>query len=61
MNDRDTEYHWVKLGPIPGLPSWHVQSGWGQHAFPTRQAAERFAKAHEMPGRPVELVSSPKG
>lgn len=61
MSDRDTEYYWVKLGPIPGYPSWHVQSGWTQYPFPTRVAAEKFAKAHELPGRAIELVAPRKG
>lgn len=57
--DPDTKYHWVQLGPIPGLPDWHVQSQPSRWPFPTPEAAMRFAKAHKErdPLREVAVAS----
>lgn len=49
----DSEYAWVDLGPIPGLPDWHLQSEASTYPFPTNAAALRFAAAHRQPGRQV--------
>lgn len=51
----ETTYHWVTLGPIPGKPAWHEQSKPSSYPFPTRQAAERFAANHAMPGRAITI------
>ena len=53
-------YHTVELGPTPGLPSWHEQSGKSRFHFPTEQAALSFAEAHKVLGRDV-VVSTPNG
>lgn len=49
----DSEYHWVELGPIPGLPEWHLQSGLNRYPFPKEHAAFRFAENAKAtyPGR----------
>lgn len=39
----DSEYAWVLLGPIPGLPEWHIQGKPTSYPFPTNEAALRFA------------------
>lgn len=49
----DSTYFWVELGPIPGYPDWHIQSEAIRYPFPTAEAAERFAAAHQSPGREV--------
>lgn len=51
----DSEYAWVDLGPIPGYPSWHIQSDWNSYPFPTNAAAQKFAAAHRLPGREVAV------
>jgi len=51
----DSEYAWVDLGPIPDLPSWHMQFQPSSYPFPTNAAALMFAAAHRMPGRKVAV------
>jgi len=55
----DSEYAWVHLGPIAGLPSWHQQSQPSAYPFPTNAAAALFASTHRelYPGREVEVVN----
>lgn len=43
----EDRHHWVDLGPIPGLPSWHEQNGHSSVPFPTREAADLFASRHQ--------------
>jgi len=54
----DSEYVWVVLGPIAGLPAWHQQAGTGRYPFPTVEAAELFASAHRLDGREA-VVGAP--
>jgi len=58
--DRDAEYHYVELGPIPGKPGWHEQAKPSSYAFPSVEAATRFAQGHKEPGRSV-LIRFPDG
>lgn len=53
-----TEYTWVELGPIPGLPPWHEQSKPASYPFPNEAAAVRFAHNHKAscPDRDVSVV-----
>lgn len=50
-----SEYAWVELGPIPGLPGWHIQSKPTSYPFPTNSAALQFAASHRMEGRRIEV------
>lgn len=48
----------VKMGPIPNKPAWHQQIyANSSYAFPTKAAAERFARAHleRDPGREISV------
>ncbi len=45
--DRDTEYHYVTLGPKTDVPEWHTLSTESRHPFPTLRAATAFAKVHK--------------
>lgn len=58
--DRDKDYHWVRLGPIPDLPGWHLQSQETQYPFPTENAAFRFAEGAKAaePRRRVMVVTA---
>jgi hypothetical protein len=49
-------YTWVRLGPIPDSPDWHIQSEATQYPFPTDEAAQRFARNHVMDGRDITVV-----
>jgi hypothetical protein len=51
-----TPYWFVDMGPIPDKPVWHQQLyAYGSYAFPTPEAATRFAVTHKStdPGRSV--------
>jgi len=54
----DSEYAWVELGPIPGLPEWHQQSQPSRYPFPTGVAAVKFATNNkaEWPERTIHVV-----
>jgi len=39
--------YFVQLAPDPTKPYWHEQSKPRSYPFPTIQAAERFAAAHQ--------------
>lgn len=42
----DTNYWFVEMGPIPGMPGWHTklyQSN--SYPFPSEEAAKRFGMA----------------
>lgn len=58
--DRDKDYVWVVLGPIPDIPLWHIQSEETSYPFPTEQAAFRFAEGAkaETPGRKVTVITT---
>ncbi|AGR46487.1 hypothetical protein ODIN_73 [Mycobacterium phage Odin] len=51
----DTNYTFVELGPVAGMPRWHEQSQPSRWPFPSPEAAERFAAANraQYPGREV--------
>ena len=55
-----SEYTWVELGPIPGVPGWHIQSKPTSYPFPTENAAIKFAinARLEYPGREVVVVTT---
>ena len=45
-------YIYVELGPLPTIrgvptPTWHVLSESSRYPFPSSEAAERFANAHQ--------------
>lgn len=54
----ETDYWNVQMGPIPNLPAWHEQSQGSSYAFPTVEAATRFAKTHQglEPERQILIV-----
>lgn len=50
------DYWTVEMGPVPGKPAWHQEAYAHQaYAFPTLDAATRFAQAHKDPGRRVAI------
>lgn len=56
------KYFWVEMGPIHGLPEWHVQSNPSRHPFPTEDGALLFAAAaaERHPDREI-AVAYPDG
>jgi hypothetical protein len=61
--DRDKTYWFVSLGPIPGKPDWAMRMYKQQaYAFPSLDAATRFAVAHKAgsPERDIR-ISFPDG
>lgn len=44
----DTDYWFVDMGPIPGMPGWHQELyAHGSYPFPTLAAARLFASNHK--------------
>ncbi|ATN92201.1 hypothetical protein SEA_TIPSYTHETREX_72 [Mycobacterium phage TipsytheTRex] len=58
----ETSYTYVEMGPIPDMPSWHIQAQPSRFPFPTPEAALRFAQAAAVrdPGRDV-VIAYPDG
>jgi len=61
----ETQYWFVEMGPIPGVPEWHsprvlhsARDYRISYPFPTEVAAHRFANAAtaEHPGRSVKVI-----
>ncbi|QJD50277.1 hypothetical protein SEA_IWOKEUPLIKEDIS_74 [Mycobacterium phage Iwokeuplikedis] len=50
----------MEMGPKPDMPSWHEQSKPSRFPFPSPDAALRFARAHDEPGREV-IIAYPDG
>lgn len=53
-----SDYAWVELGPLPGVPDWHIQAEPSHYPFPTDLAAVNFAvgcKGH-APDREVAVI-----
>jgi hypothetical protein len=51
-----SDYWFVHMGPVPNKPDWHQKLyDNSSYAFPTKAAAELFAKTHQdrYPGRQV--------
>lgn len=56
--DPDERYSFVDMGPIPDKPRWHQELYARQsYAFPTPEAAERFAEYHQKqePDREISI------
>ena len=53
-----SDYWFVHLGPVPGMPDWHQKMyEHSSYPFPSEKAANLFAKLHtEMyPGRDINV------
>ncbi|AMS01060.1 hypothetical protein SEA_ARCHERNM_66 [Mycobacterium phage ArcherNM] len=56
--DSETRYTYVELGAHPDKPAWHHLAEPNRYPFPSEQAAWRFAEAHKVPGRKVQVLTT---